>query len=77
MVEKHQLADSLQWWETLVLVFNIAGALGVVLFVWYLLKLAGVITSIAGLPKKEGTGVVEKSFFTLFVLDICHDICGL
>ena len=62
---QYQLAGSLQWWETLVLVFNIAGALGVVLFGRYLLRLAGVITSIAKLPNKEKANVAGKNIFTL------------
>ncbi len=65
IAEEHQLAGSLQWWETLVLVFNIAGALGVVLFGRYLLKLAGIITSIAKLPKKDDASVAEKNYFSL------------
>jgi two-component system phosphate regulon sensor histidine kinase PhoR len=65
IAEENQLDGSLQWLETLVLVFNIAGALGVVLFGWYLLKLAGVITSIAKLPMKEDAGVPVKSIFSL------------
>ena len=65
MVQEYQLAGSLQLWETLFLVFNIVGALGVVLFGRYLLKLSGVITSIAKLPEKEVKDGSGKSIFTL------------
>ena len=74
IIEEYQLADSLQWWVIPVLVFNIAGALGVVLLGWYLLRLAGVITSIAKLPNKKGTGVPGKSFFALLRVKKMNEI---